>query len=150
MPYSERVSEADRKMLRRVSSARWRCENPNCRDYPRYGGRGLTFELGSNREAVAYILEAIGPLPAGMELDRIDNERGYVRGNLRWATKREQALNRRSTVRLSDGRPAWPEAAKRMSRWNFLHRLRRGWSVDRAALEPVRRSSRREDDNGEA
>ncbi len=38
---------------------------------------------------------------AGYSLDRIDNERGYEPGNVRWATREEQGNNRRHHVRLT-------------------------------------------------
>jgi len=43
-----------------------------------------------------YILSALGPKPTPEHsLDRIDNDKGYIPGNLRWATKKEQSSNRR-------------------------------------------------------
>ena len=44
----------------------------------------------------AYIDTELGPRPRGMQLDRRDNDSGYVPGNLRWATRSEQMLNRRA------------------------------------------------------
>lgn len=39
----------------------------------------------------------------GLQIDRIDNDRGYEPSNCRWVTCRENVRNRRCTVRLSDG-----------------------------------------------
>lgn len=38
-----------------------------------------------------------------LEIDRIDNDKGYERGNLRWATRTEQSLNKRNTLRVDYG-----------------------------------------------
>lgn len=39
----------------------------------------------------------------GLEIDRIDNDKGYCPENCRWVSKRENVNNRRNTIRLEDG-----------------------------------------------
>lgn len=77
--------------VRVFRSARNRCINPNVKSYPRYGGRGIQFLLSSYEE----MIEAIGHKPTlHHTLDRIDNNKNYEVGNIRWATPKEQAANR--------------------------------------------------------
>jgi hypothetical protein len=80
-------------------AARQRTINRNSKDYPRYGGRGIKMHprWENNVESfVKYLLSALGPKPTPQHsLDRIDNDQGYIPGNLRWATKSEQNKNRR-------------------------------------------------------
>lgn len=42
-------------------------------------------------------LKDMGERPAGKSLDRVDNSLGYFKGNCRWATRREQVVNRKVT-----------------------------------------------------
>lgn len=78
-----------------------RCYNPNCKEYPNYGGRGITvYEPWINDFQAFYnyisTLEHFGE--KGYSLDRENNDGNYEPGNLRWATRAEQARNRRSNV----------------------------------------------------
>jgi hypothetical protein len=51
-------------------------------------------------ESFAAFMEHIGPKPDGaLTLDRIDNDRGYEPGNVRWATRKDQAHNQRHRTR---------------------------------------------------
>jgi len=68
---------------RRWTSMRERCNNPNCKDWPRYGGRGITVCERWN-DFANFMADMGRPPRLGAQLDRIDNDRGYEPGNVQW------------------------------------------------------------------
>ena len=80
--------------------ARMRCRNASHAAYENYGGRGITFcDEWLGKGGFQKFMEHIGPKPSPeLSLDRIDNDKGYEPGNVRWATASEQMLNRRPSV----------------------------------------------------
>lgn len=70
-----------------------RCNNPNSRDYPRYGGAGI--RVCDRWKVFSNFLEDMGERPEGTTLDRWPNKTGsYKPGNCRWATQEQQATNK--------------------------------------------------------
>lgn len=77
------------------SSMIQRCTNPNHASYKNYGGRGVTV-CQEWLESFERFLADMGPRLEKNSIDRIDPERGYDKGNCRWATHAEQGSNRRN------------------------------------------------------
>jgi len=77
------------------TGAKRRCNNPNAPEYRSYGGRGIEFRFKSFDEFLA----EVGRRPsAAYSLDRINVNDHYRPGNIRWATREEQAANKRRCV----------------------------------------------------
>lgn len=118
-----------------------RCLNPAHTQWKNYGGRGITIcpEWITDYET---FLAYIGRRPTTKHsLDRIDNETGYQPNNVRWATRTEQALNKRTnrlvsafgkTMSISE----WAESSG--ISWTVLwRRLLSGMSLEDALSTPV-------------
>jgi len=99
---------------RRWSDMRYRCSNPNFAVYKNYGGRGITvcdrWQIFAN-----FYADMFPNYAKGMQLDRIDNSKGYSPENCRWVTSKQNNRNRRSNVWVEtpDGPMVMSAAAER-------------------------------------
>lgn len=75
-----------------------RCYNEANPEYPRYGGRGIEVCFKWRHSYDTFITE-MGKKPHScLQLDRINNDKGYYKENCKWSTRTEQAFNRRNSV----------------------------------------------------
>ena len=117
-----------------------RCDDPKNRCYKHYGGRGIKVSPEC-REYLVW-LSIVGRRPGiGYELERIDNNRGYERGNICWATHKEQVRNRRVTIRVTYNDRTQPLAAwgeeLGISYHTMYTRWERGWRGARLMKDRV-------------
>lgn len=120
---------------------RYRCRNPKSRNYKYYGARGIGV-CNRWQESFDDFLADVGRRPSpSHSLDRIDSNRGYEPGNVRWATDREQMNNRRDNRLLT-----WSGQTFSLAEWarqigvlevTLRARLRKGWPIEQV-LSPVR------------
>jgi hypothetical protein len=75
-----------------------RCYNPRNHKFKDYGARGITV-CDQWRESFAAFLADMGERPPGKSIDRRENDGNYEPGNCRWATRLEQAANKRVVIR---------------------------------------------------
>lgn len=120
-----------------------RCYDPKTTRYPQYGGRGIAV-CDEWRTDFAAFLAHVGPRPSSKHsIDRIDNDRGYEPGNVRWATMKEQCRNRRNNHYITIGTEtmalaAWLERMG-MSEPSYRYRKSKGWTDEKVLTTPPRR-----------
>ena len=71
-----------------------RCYNPNTQNFPYYGGRGITVCKSWIKNKEHFLRWATSRYMPGLEIDRIDNNKGYSPRNCRFVTHAENLANR--------------------------------------------------------
>jgi hypothetical protein len=116
-----------------------RCSNPNSISYSNYGGRGI--RVCARWESFPDFLADMGLKPTPKHtIDRIDVNGHYEPGNCRWASRHEQAGNRRTSHLLEiEG------VRSCLTEWSVVAnappsriqgRLIKGWSPTEAVFTP--------------
>ena len=129
------VSMTNSPTYRSWNSMKFRCKSPTQKTY---FGKVSVCERWNN---FANFLADMGERPPRTTIDRKNGTKGYYPGNCRWATHRQQALNK-STSRLITFR----RETKSLSEWSeetglgrvvITNRLRLGWSVRKALTTSI-------------
>lgn len=77
-----------------------RCENPNCKEYKYYGARGiLVCEEWKNVKSFCEWADNSG-FSEGLTIERIDVNGNYEPNNCKWIERKEQAWNKRNTIKI--------------------------------------------------
>lgn len=116
-----------------------RCTNPKANRYADYGGRGI--KVCDRWQEFENFLADMGEKPEGMSIDRIDVNGDYGPSNCRWASMKTQGSNRRNNHILtafgqSKSLAAFADEYK-LEYNTLVRRLKKGWEVEKALLEPV-------------
>jgi hypothetical protein len=99
LPHPVKHGHSTKQVKRRSPTYRsWlamkaRCLNPKNKRFADYGGRGIA--VCKRWLVFENFLADMGERPAGMTLDRIDNDIGYEKTNCRWADSQTQSTNKR-------------------------------------------------------
>jgi hypothetical protein len=126
------------RMYRIWAGLNSRCLNPDNKDYPKYGGRGITV-CERWRSFENFHADMIEGYDDSLSIDRIDVDGNYEPSNCRWATASRQAENRRTTKPIE-----WRGRAMSIAAWSketgipveaIRSRIRKGWDIDRALTQ---------------
>lgn len=91
------------KEFRAWVAMKYRCLNPNCREYKHYGGAGITVHESWNGSFQQF-LQDVGFAPTKLHsIDRIDVNSNYEPTNVRWVVQKYQVRNRTNTIKIIRG-----------------------------------------------
>ncbi len=118
-----------------------RCLNPRNKSYKDYGGRGISI-CGRWLNNFPAFMEDMGEKPAGLMLERKNNNGNYEPSNCRWATRKEQNSNKRVSLLIK-----YRGETKTATQWErdlglpknrIVARMKRGMSGQGAIEKPLR------------
>ena len=125
-----------------------RCTNPNYPYFHRYGGRGIAVCLEWSNSFPEFSRWCHEQNPAkDMTLERMDNNKGYSPSNCLFASRKEQANNRHTSVSVKYKGENLPlvDFLRRhciVSLSTFNYRRNQGWSIIKAATSPSRKRAK--------
>lgn len=120
-----------------------RCLNSETKQYPDYGGRGITV-CDEWRNSFENFFRDMGECPIGYSIDRINNNLGYFKENCRWADSKTQNRNKRDTLLVTYNNVTKPliefcEELNISYNMAFKRIVKRGWDVDKALTTKTKR-----------
>lgn len=135
----QRMPQAVKTVRTTMSGAKGRCTNSNDVAYKHYGGRGIEFRFDTVEQASDWVIANIGYRPSSKHsIDRIDVNGHFEAGNLRWATRIEQANNKRAYQRGVVGERIRQIQIKRpdLCYETIRHAIKQGYSNEQIINKP--------------
>lgn len=123
-----------------------RCTNPNHKHWKYYGGKGITV-CKEWRKFEDFNEDMGKKWKPGLQIERKNNDEGYFLENCCWATRKQQARNRKSNCpETYKGKTqcivAWAEEFNIHPR-TLHHRIRKlGWSIEKALTTTIKKHMR--------
>lgn len=134
--------EISKRLLGVWRSMHNRCYKRTQASYVNYGGRGISVDAcWHGSQGFKRFLADMGPCPEGGTLERINNDGNYGPDNCRWATRSEQAKNKRNSRFLTAN-----GQTKTLKEWAdnlgcnssaILYRLKKGMPEHEAVTMPI-------------
>lgn len=97
-------------LQKRLTAAKQRCTNPNDSNFKNYGARGIRWSFSSVTEAGIWILLNVENVRKDWELDRIDTNGHYEKGNIRFVPRDTNQSNKQNAVLTRWEQKYWPYA----------------------------------------
>lgn len=136
-------------LLRVWYSMQYRCNNPKREDYERYGGRDITVCLEWKNYRSFWEWAQANGFKEGLELDRIDNNKGYSPDNCHFVTRKVNNNNKRNNRRFTafgetKNISQWVDDPRCVVNYDILRSRLIRWPVkytERAITQPSSRST---------
>jgi hypothetical protein len=125
---------------------RYRCYNTDSPAYHHYGGRGIVMCDDWYDDYASFERWALSSgYDNELSIDRVDVNEGYAPSNCRWATRAEQADNRRNATSVdawgdSKSLKAWSRDSRCLVGYPTLYNriVLSGWDAEKAISTPAR------------
>ena len=120
------------------NSMKGRCYNSDDKAYKYYGGRGIKM-CDRWKNSFALFLEDMGERPSkNYSIDRVDNNGNYELSNCRWATRQEQANNKRDNIMIGNQTLTQVCKERNLPYITIYKRIKEyGWSIEDAINIPI-------------
>lgn len=123
------------------SSMKGRCFCESNKSYKNYGGRGITVCDEWMEFQGFYEWSLTSGYSEGLTIERIDVNGDYCPENCKWATRLEQAHNKRNNkfIEYNGEKKCYSEWAHELGGTDGLvsQRIKKGWEVKDAVTEPI-------------
>ncbi len=117
-----------------------RCNNKQDPNYFNYGGRGITV-CDKWLKFENFAEDMLPTYKEGLSIDRTDNNSGYFSENCKWITHKENSRNTRMCkyIKYKGVQYCYSALEEKMglTKGVIHHRLRLGWTIEKAAETPV-------------